>query len=60
MRKYMLIILSFSLSSCYGKEEKIEMEWNFPNCGISIPNNSKIDKICATQDFFAKARQSKT
>ena len=35
------------------------MEWNFPNCGISIPNNSKIDKICATQDFFAKAPRNR-
>ena len=54
MKIYLLIISTILISSCSSKAERVEMEWDFPNCGTSILNNSKITKVCATRDFIAQ------
>lgn len=54
MKIYLLIITTILISACHSKAERVEMEWDFPICGKSILNNSKIDKVCATRNFIAQ------
>jgi hypothetical protein len=53
MKKYLILISCLSISACSIAKERPELEYQFPNCGISELNGKTINKVCATRDFIA-------
>ncbi|EOR08935.1 hypothetical protein [Acinetobacter genomosp. 15BJ] len=53
MKKYLILICYLSLCACAMAKERPELEYQFPNCGISELNGKTINKVCATRDFIA-------
>ncbi|MND32729.1 hypothetical protein D3C81_203880 [compost metagenome] len=53
MKKYLIVISCLSISAYSIAKERPELEYQFPNCGISLLNGKTINKVCATRDFIA-------
>ncbi|WP_336167998.1 hypothetical protein [Acinetobacter sp. 161(2023)] len=53
MEKYLIAISCLSISAYSIAKERPELEYQFPNCGISLLNEKTINKVCATRDFIA-------